>query len=564
MVAVLTGCGSVGLEERKEIRSLFSKRQYSKALQILNNGKIKSDKKSQVLYFVEKGRLFYMKRDFTQAQEYFDKAKDLIDQYYTKSITQKLASSTLNDNMENYYGEIYEVSMLHYYLAQTYYQIYQTGEITKFVGKNNKDKQIKRKKVTLKKSKRRTYLFAARAEILAWDSYFKDVQRSGKVTLNKSDLIIKLFGATIHEAVGVRADLQIALQLYKDAKKVLYSVSNVLPTYNKKHKKYLEKRLDNISKLVTHKPKKNLDPTAHQKMLLNFIDGKILSLTKAVRPYDLKKTIKNQRISKAFAKKHKKKKGSNVAIVFEQGLIAPKKGKRILLGLKTAIDAVENPIAKALVATVGIVIIANFARNVLDLGRNRNMSYGQYSYTRNMVKIAATEMGFEFEIPMIEKAKFPKSSILEIFNAKGKLVKSRKFALIGPIGDMARQNLEEQVSDAMLKRGIRVGVKYLTAIALAYKTYKAKEGFIGSSLASAQFFISQKAILASEAADTRYWSTLPQTIRLADLFLKKGKYMAKVTQKSKVGKSIQKVTKKLGEFTVSNPKQMNIFSYYLP
>jgi hypothetical protein len=567
-VLIFISCGTAGIKERKELRKFVSQKKFSKAIKTLSKGDIKKDKHSKVLYFMEMGRLYYGKGDYSYAADWFNKAKKLIDDYYTKSIGQKVASKAMNENLENYYGEVFEVSILHYYLAKSYYNIYLTGKIsevklTTVKGKTTKKRVIK----ILGKNKSKQYLYSARAEILAWDSFYKDVQRSGNKTIFKSDLLVKLFGATLHEAIGSRSDLNTALQLYQDAKKVLYTVSNILETYNKDYKKYTADRMDRLGKLVSFMPKKSFKPTTYQNKLKDFIDGKILNLTKRLRPGSVKKIIKQQSISKKVVQATKKTK-RNVTIFLEEGLIAEKKAKIVNIGLKGAMESVESPMAKALIRGVGVPLLSYFAMNTLGLvPKKRAMTYGEFVYARGFAELAVTMIAIEFEIPLVEKPKMPKSVVLKIYkNNKGKagkLMATKQLAVVAPIGDIARQNLEESAAGRMITKGMRVAMKHVVAIAAAYTTKKAMkqrgQDIFASTAASVQYFASAKGILATERADIRYWSTLPSNIHMTDLSLKRGSYLVKI---EKVNKKIKSEVN-VGEMHVTKGP-MNIFTYYVP
>jgi hypothetical protein len=138
--------------------------------------------------------------------------------------------------MAQYKGETYEISLMYFYLSSAYFNIYQQG----FVFDANPDPKAKEKWVRreLTDQQRRTYLFAARASVLAWDTFFQTLQRSNRKTLYQSDLLVKLMGALIHEAIG-GTDLQIALQLYQDALVVFYSIGPIYPSFNKKFLDYI-------------------------------------------------------------------------------------------------------------------------------------------------------------------------------------------------------------------------------------------------------------------------------------------------------------------------------------
>jgi hypothetical protein len=563
--AFLIGCGTVGVKERQALRKHVAKKEFDKAIKVLKKGDIKKDKNAKVLYFLERGRLHFGEGDYGHAAEWFEKAKKLIDDYYTKSISQKVASATLNENLENYYGEIYEVSALHYYLAKTYYHIYLKGERSQTKVVALKGGKSKKTRVTnkLSKSKRQQYLFAARAEILAWDSFYKDVQRSGRKTIFKSDLLVKLFGATIHEAIGSRADLNTALVLYQDAKKVLYTVSNILMTYNNEYKKYTSRRLNNLNKLVQFAPNKDFKPTTYQNDLKDFIDTKILNLTKRIRPSSAERIIKREAISKDVVKNTKNEK-RNVTIILEEGLISEKKAEVVNIGLKGAMKAVKNPVVRGLIVAVGVPVLSYFAMNTLGLvPKNRAMTYNEFVYARNMSELAVTQIAIEFEIPLVEKTKMPKKVALNIYNKAGVKVATESLAVVAPFGDIARQNLEESASSRMLTKGLRVAMKHVVAIAAAYKTYKSMKdsgkGAFAGTVASVSYFAAAKGILASEKADLRYWSTLPSNIHMANLKLKKGDYTVKYSVAGQKGKIVEK---DLGNLSVTG-KSMDLFTYYV-
>lgn len=563
--ASLIGCGTVGVEERKQLREFVQKKDFKKAQEVINKGKIKKDDKSQILYFLEEGRIQFGLGDFGYAAEWFNKARKLIDDYYTKSISQKLASATLNDNLENYYGEIYEVSMLHYYLAKTYYQIYLTGKVSeeKIISTKDGKSKISREIKKLSNSQRKQYLFSARAEILAWDSFYKDVQRSGRNTVFKSDLMVKLFGATIHEAIGSRNDLNTALILYQDAKKVLYTVSNIFKTYNSDYKKYTEDRLKNINKLIEFIPSKNFSPSEYQNQLKDFIDEKIVNLTKRLSPGSLKQIIKREAIKNEIVKKTDNK-VRNVSIVVEEGLIAEKKQKLINIGLEGALNSVESPTTKAFIQAVGVPVLSYFAMNTLNLvPKNRAMTYGEFVYGRNMAELAVRTIAIEFEIPMVEEAAPPKKLSVNIYTKDGKKVAEKSLAVVAPLGDIARQNLEESAGERLTKKGIRVAIKHAMAIVAAYQTYKTMkdkgQGAFAGTVASLSYIAAAKGILASEKADIRYWSTLPSNIHMTDLSLKNGEYDVKLASVDQKGQLQEKL---LGNLKVEG-NDMNIFTYYI-
>ena len=74
------------------------------------------------------------------------------------------------------------------------------------------------------------FLYSNQNVVLNKDEYEKLANKPAY----KSDIIAKLFGAFIYETNGNNEDKQIALQLYKDAKTVLFRYYNNYPTFNTK------------------------------------------------------------------------------------------------------------------------------------------------------------------------------------------------------------------------------------------------------------------------------------------------------------------------------------------
>jgi hypothetical protein len=84
-------------------------------------------------------------------------------------------------------------------------------------------------------------------------------------------------------------------------------------------------------------------------------------------------------------------------------------------------------------------------------------------------------------------------------------------------------------------------MKHLTAIVASYGTYKllAKEDdatskFLARNAAVIQYLAASRGFAASERADTRHWSSLPQAVRLIDLQLPPGEYSLRLESSGRV------------------------------
>ena len=81
--------------------------------------------------------------------------------------------------------------------------------------------------------------------------------------------------------------------------------------------------------------------------------------------------------------------------------------------------------------------------------------------------------------------------------------------------------------------------------------------FLSKQIAVFQYMASAKLIAESEAADTRYWSTLPQNIRFTHVYLPPGEYSVKIHEQVTMGG-----TSTFGPLTI-NKNQKNIFKVRL-
>lgn len=495
----LLSCSNKSRQERKELRNLYSQKLYTQANDVLEKSEIKKDAKSQVLYLMEKGSLSYAQGQFLEATKAWEAARKLIEDYYTKSLSQKIATVLLNDKFENYYGESFEISMLYYNLTMAYYQIWLRKSVFELAPKG----ELVSKDLSVNEA--RKFLFAARASVLAWDTFFQTLQRSGTETLYLSDLIVKTLGAIIHEEIG-GTDRQIAIQLYQDALTNLYSLAPAYSSFNIKYEEFINKA-DRKTLRRTSAPTKYFVATPAFEKTQKFLKERLKYVLLTTR----KSLYSNLEKRYSLAKITKRKPSRSLLI--ESGLIQEKEAKVVNLGLKGLIDQVEDPSTKKLIAAIGIPLLSYFAMNTLGLvPKDRAMSYGEFVYARTTGDFVATQIAIEFEVPMVQlKPVIPPKLMVD--------GKEQELALIHPVSDLARMALEESAMRRLTKVGVRVGIKYIVAIVAAYKVYQSQKEnnpFAGT-LVAAQFFLSTKAILASEAADLRYWSLLPAQLYWADL-----------------------------------------------
>lgn len=509
----------------QEYRTAFASGDYAKAAELLKASVLKEDNKSLLLWHLELGSVSLSVGDETTAINEFQAAVEMIDQLYTKKLSAKAESFLINDASDVFYGANYERSYAHYYLARSYY--------TRYLKSHNK-----------------LDLQGARGTILAWDSYFQELQRSAAPkTIYQTDLMLKVFGAEIHEVSEIRNDKQIALQLYKDALNILGTMGGVFSVFNAKHLDYI-KEYEAALAAGKKTSSKQFVPTPAFVDLKNFLHYKVLSLTREIRSSDFKAQVKSLKPEADILKKVNGPK-TNVVVLLEEGLIPQKVAKPFNFGLKGAVDAVENPQAKAFIAAVGGAVLTAFAMNTLGMRPESFNSTGSFVFAHDVTKIAVTEAAIAFELPMIESSPALRDYHLVITDEKGEVVKTEPLAIVSENGDIAKIVLEEDVVSRYWKTGTRVAVRHILAIVAAmgvYNNLKDKGEFIAKAAAMATYVGASKGISALEKADTRHWTTLPHAFRMAEINLAPGTYQVGLS----VGENVAQTDKikKLGNIQV--------------
>ncbi len=508
LLLLLGACASGGLKERDKLRNFVSAGNSTGALELLANDKIFHEEKNKLLLHLEKGSVFFESGDLDQAIAEFEIAKEVAAKLYTVSISKKVAKTFTNDNSDNYYGEAFERSTIHFYLTLAHF--------TKF-----------------QESGDREALYRARAELLAWDSMLTTLQndRLGE-SVFKNDLLAKVFGGMIHEALGTRNDLGTAFILYSDAMTVLFRNYNSYRTYNERAERF-QSDFEKLPKLSSEKLSElYITPTPESNSLRDFLTYKIHYLAKLVRPNELKKYQKlypaTENSSKLLADALKAKTGA--VFVLREGLIPKKVPEEIYFGLEKALSGQSGKGAQA-AAAVGTVALTVFAAKVLGLTPPAGSGdVGGAYFGIKSAELAASTVAISFELPKIENNRPPELMQLRVYTKDGALVSERALALTSPYGDIAEEAVREHSASVLVRTGTRVAIKHAAAIAAAYGTYRALKGdnsdndFLARSAALLGYVAASKGIAASERADTRYWSLIPSNVRVTEAALAPGNY----------------------------------------
>ncbi|TDJ03626.1 MAG: hypothetical protein E2O68_09800 [Deltaproteobacteria bacterium] len=524
LLVFLSSCSSfMTKEDQQVLRNAHRTGQYDKALEYLKNSDNYQRDESKLLLFLETGLIEHSKGNYQKSIADFEKAREVYKTLYTSSFSKNVQSLIANDNYDHFFGATYERSLIHFFLALNHFLLHQDAKLSK--------------------SEKRIELFAARAEILSWDSFLSEQigEKKGR-SVFKNDLLARVFGGFVHESVGTREDLEVALQLYKDAGEILFKNYNAYQVYNGLYKKFV-KDFDKLHGFKTEQVRNNyVNETSFQKELKEFLNYKVLELSKKKNKRAYKKLVRSLKPSKEILKKLKEK--DNITIILQRGIIPEKVAKVEYFPLGTIM-------ASQRYQQQGLY---NFASRDLRIGY---APYHYRSYGNNYSFGSA--LAIKFEVPVIRYRPIREKITVNILDFNGKSLGEEKMVLISPMGEIAEQALAEDAPARYRRIGLRLATKYVTAIAASYATYMGLRQRLGAGLAKAiavgQFAIASNMIQKSEKADIRYWATLPNDIRLASFYLPPGKYRLRANVKEEEKSFL------LGKIEVDDSGQMKLFSY---
>ena len=516
-------------------RSLYQTKQYDQALVFLKSKKIQKDTDSKILWLMERGIIQHAKGDYLASIATFNKAKQLARKMFTVLISKKIKGQLTNENYDYYYARRLDRSLIEYYLVLNHL-------ILHF---NQKDPKG-------------DHLSKARAEVLSWDSLIKEFkdETQGK-SVFKIDLLAKIFGAFVHEIVGSRNDLNTALILYKDARKYLFRNYNIYKTFNSKASKFKKKfsELPKMKKKVIQT--KYVASTKFSSDLDLFLKEKIYRLTVKISPGKKKRIRKQLGFNKKQADSlDKLKRNGSLFISFHNGIVPEVVAQKHYYGFRPLIgDSSGARFLKGLSAAVLTIFIANKLKLYPPPGKY----YGPgHDLGVQMTHAITNDIGFGFEMPKVNNSKIEKGLFVVIRDLKGVEVLRKPIPVVNPIGDILAEIIAEESVSRFVKTASRVGLKYLSAIAIAYGTYQtfggAQRETLALNAALLGFYSASKTIELSEQADTRFWTTVPHNVRLVELSLPYGSYTAYVSDGGQFESNI-------GNFQISKDKPIDFIKY---
>jgi hypothetical protein len=457
-------------ETRSHLLGTLSSRNYRASLEIVQSDNFYPEERSTLLRELERGTVLYLSGNYYQALENFDRAHRKSDELFTKSIRGKM-KSLVSENLDNYYGERYERSLIRFYESLVNYKLYKSGLYEAHI-RNENGNSISIPEKRLSDAERRRHLLSARSLMIEWDSLMASyrTELAGQSTY-KVDLLAKLWAGFIHEEFNSSEDRQIALQLYRDAKDVLLKNYSAYPTFNDKHRDFNA----NFSKF-TRMPLEEIGtrfiaPTPATRGVSEFIDSKIAKLSE------------NRR--------------DNLTIILREGLVSPKTAKSIRVSVPLAL----------------LLIVGSNSQNFINFVRGVLFSLG-----------AADLPMVEFELPQIRSESSPSLYQATIFDSSGLRIDRFPLVLVEPVSEIAAKSLEDRLTAIYLQTIATVTAKYATAMYSAYKIYLGNRSEAGKMLALLSYGAASRAIAETTRADLRQWSSLPSRLYIGSVHLRPGRY----------------------------------------
>ncbi len=532
----LSGCSTKGRSDRENLRTLVASQNWTAALKLIETSDFYKEENSKLLGLLERGAIKHYQGHYFQSIQILNQARDLSRELYTRSVSAQAKTLVANDNFDDYFGAPYERSMIHYYLGLNHFLLYQTGV--------KEEMQVAEQVIpaeTLSPQERQQSLLSARAEMLAWDGLLKMFVNSREGAVYKEDLLGRVLAGLIHEAIGTRDELQISLQLYKDGLGILTKYYGAYPSFNQQYKKFVSdyKKLPTLSKDKLQA--EYLQTTENYQATEIYLKRKVLQLTQQLYPKDLPTVRKQLDLTLEEQKQilGNINGASNIVLVLNEGLVPVVEPATQYFGLDYAQYDSE---AARVMAAVGSVALGLFAANTLGLQpapQNWNPVGAQLGL--EVATTMARGLAISFELPVVRPSPPPSLAELVITTEATKEEQRLKLPLAQVIGDISRQAIAEDSVSRYGRVGLRVIMKHLTAIVASYGTYKllAKEDdatskFLARNAAVIQYLAASRGIAATERADTRHWSSLPQAVRLIDLHLPPGEYSLRLESSGRV------------------------------
>jgi hypothetical protein len=205
LLLILNSCASYNDAMDSYYEDVRAK-QYDAAQKKLNSNKLLKQSRNRLIYCMEAGKLYHLKKDYKKSNEYFNEA-DRLAENLRQSAGNLTASLLLNPMCTAYTGEDFEKHMLHYYKALNYAALGLYEDAAVEARRINLTTQIQADKVQNKTGRYSKDAFALNLQGILFESN-GDINNAFIAYRNAADLYL--------EAKGVYYGVNMPLQLQQD------------------------------------------------------------------------------------------------------------------------------------------------------------------------------------------------------------------------------------------------------------------------------------------------------------------------------------------------------------
>ncbi|MFC1546284.1 COG3014 family protein [bacterium] len=119
--SLFCGCSVYKTKYYNNLLNLIKQEDYASASTLAEQSKEKVyGNKNALLYYLDKGLLLHSNGNYEESNTAFERAKQISQDYFTKSITAEASTLLISDNTRPYYGESFERALIHVFSALNY------------------------------------------------------------------------------------------------------------------------------------------------------------------------------------------------------------------------------------------------------------------------------------------------------------------------------------------------------------------------------------------------------------------------------------------------------------
>jgi hypothetical protein len=229
-------------------------------------------------------------------------------------------------------------------------------------------------------------------------------------------------------------------------------------------------------------------------------------------------------------------------VLIESGLLPELKERRIVVGLSTLFERIEDPGLRFQLERIGLQVLLQFAPEfglVAFTGAVAGAVTSDADHAPKSISGAIDRsFGFEISFPAMDVSSSPSlDSRLLLVSRDGSRLEY-PLSSLSPIREIFAHELAVRAEKEWSGKAVKIGLQYLAVLLPAISAYRdaVREGNLFKKLAIlAGFFLAKKAIDRANAPDLRSWSILPELISGEMLRVPAGAYSATLLLRGSAG-----------------------------